>query len=45
MPESLRRKTAALAQRALAIDDLRTKIDLALGKLEALESLTGLSEV
>src|SRR6476619_4882693 len=37
MSESLRHKTTALAQRALAIDALHRKVDLALGKLESLE--------
>jgi len=39
MSESLRHKTTALAQRALAIDALHRKLDLALGKLEDLEFL------
>jgi FkbM family methyltransferase len=37
MSESLRHKTTAPARRALAIDDLRKKLELALGKLEGLE--------
>jgi hypothetical protein len=39
MSESLRHKTTALAQRALAIDALHRKLDLALERLEALELL------
>ena len=39
MSESLRHKTTALAQRALAIDALHRKLDFALGRLEALELL------
>jgi FkbM family methyltransferase len=37
MLESLRHKTASLAQRGLAIDALHRKLDVALGRLEALE--------
>jgi FkbM family methyltransferase len=38
MLRTLRHKTTALAQRALAIDALHRKVDLALGKLEGIES-------
>jgi len=39
MSESLRHKTTALAQRALGIDALHRKVDLALGKVEGLNQL------
>ena len=40
MLEGLRHRTTALAQRGLAIDALHRKLDIALGRLEGVESLS-----